>query len=368
MPSYLGVFIDSLAMNVEHLYLFMHEGNILQNECDYAIQQKNVSWINLGLKTAAWHRAFFPYKSLKKFSLFTSQIDIFLVRAPSPLAPYFYKMFNCELTNYLIVGDYRESVNQGTGNGIRNRVIDLFLLWNDMKLYEAVRSSKVIVNSAALFKKYDGRCKKLFQIKTTTLTKQNITIRSDSFNYGDDCINLLYTGRINWQKGLKELFESISQLVKYGYNLKLHIVGWEDDINKPIEKSLQLFAIQNGFAPQVFFYGRKKAGDELLAYYRNAQIYILPTYHEGFPRTIWESMASGTPVISTSVGSIPFYLTSEENCLLVSPRDSGELTQAIVRIINDSTLRKKIIANSYDLVKECTLEIQSARLVGLLQE
>ncbi len=368
VPSYIGVFIDSLANQVEHLFLLLHENAAHLSKADYIIQANNITWINLGAKKSSWYRSLFPYKSLKTLLETPIPIDVLLVRGPSPLAPYFAKVFKPEKINYLIVGDYSESVRQGTGKGLRNRIIDKFLLWNDKKLTQVVRSSNVIVNSTSLFNKYDGKCKKLYEIKTTTLSKKDIVWREDSFINDYEEVNILFTGRINWQKGLKELFISVSQLIKKGLQINLHIVGWEDNDNKPVEKALLAYALENGFENQVYFHGRKKVGDELNAYYRNAQIYVLPTFHEGFPRTIWEAMASGTPVISTPVGSIPYYLTSEVNCLLVAPRDTEQLRLAIERIIHDDVLRRDIIANSFELVKDSTFEIQTAKLVSILQE
>lgn len=368
VPSYIGVFIDSLADQVEHLYLLLHESASHTSMADYIIQADNITWINLGVKKPAWHRALFPYKSLNTLIQNPVQIDAVLVRGPSPLAPYFVKVFKPEIINYLIVGDYTESVQQGTGKGIRNRIIDQFLTWNDKRLNQVIRISKVIVNSTSLFKKYESKCPMLYQIKTTTLSQKDIVWREDSFVDDNTVVNVLFTGRINWQKGLKELFISINQLIKKGININLHIVGWEDNEEKPVEKELLAYALENGFENQVFFHGRKKVGDELNAYYRNAQIYVLPTYHEGFPRTIWEAMASGTPVISTPVGSIPFYLSTEVNCLLVPPKDADKLSLAIEKMIHDTALRRKIIANSFELVKDSTLEIQTAKLVDILKK
>lgn len=368
IPSYLGVFLDSLASNVDHLYLFMHEEKASNKELNYILKQTNVTWVNLGSKKPAWHRALFSYKTLKILIKYPIDIDILLVRGPSPLAPYFVNAYRVERINYLIVGDYAEAVKQGTGRGIRNRIVDLFLIWNDRNLNRVLRNSKVIVNSTSLYNKYKGKCQKLYQIKTTTLSSKDIYFREDSFTKFNDTVNVLFTGRITWQKGLKELFISTSRLIKKGININLHIVGWEDNVGNSIEEELQVYASKNGFDSHVFFHGRKQVGEELNNFYRKAQIYVLPTYHEGFPRTIWEAMASGTPVITTPVGSIPYYLKAEENCLLVPSRNTEQLCMAIEKIIKNENLRKRIISNSYELVKDCTLEIQSARLVEILQE
>ena len=64
IPSYLGVFIDALANEVEHLTLVMHEAKSGEAiNCDYKIRSCNITWINLGYKTPSWHRAYYRIKS-----------------------------------------------------------------------------------------------------------------------------------------------------------------------------------------------------------------------------------------------------------------------------------------------------------------
>ena len=65
---------------------------------------------------------------------------------------------------------------------------------------------------------------------------------------------------------------------------------------------------------------KKKMGHELLSFYRKADIFIMPSLHESFPRTIWEAMASGCVVLTTNVGSIPLLLSHKKNCIMVEKK------------------------------------------------
>src|SRR5659263_90483 len=89
-PSFLGVFIDSLAINVDELYLIMHQANSRESEeADYALKSNNIYWINLGFKTPAWHRDIFHRMFLKEPLKKINNCNALIVRSPSSLAPYF---------------------------------------------------------------------------------------------------------------------------------------------------------------------------------------------------------------------------------------------------------------------------------------
>jgi glycosyltransferase involved in cell wall biosynthesis len=76
--------------------------------------------------------------------------------------------------------------------------------------------------------------------------------------------------------------------------------------------------------------------DKLLA---EADAFILPSYNEGLPMSMLESMAWGLPVIVTPVGGIPEVITHQQNGLLVEPGNQQQLIQAMQNLIRDEELR-----------------------------
>ena len=93
------------------------------------------------------------------------------------------------------------------------------------------------------------------------------------------------------------------------------------------------------------------------------QIFVIPSYNESFPKTIWEAFANSIPVIASKVGSISDFTSHGKNVYLIEPRDIYNLKEAIVSLINDSDMRKKLIYNGRKLVKNITLEKQSEILI-----
>lgn len=371
LPSYLGVFLQSLGDVLDELVLFMNEAEDYNPiQADFVLKGTTIRWVNLGPKKAAWQRSLFSSSLLSTIRAQTNELDALLVRGPSPLAPYLVQVQDVLPVFYLVVGDYGESVDQGTGRGFRSRIVDLYLKWNQMVFDKSLGDANgVLVNSQALFEKYKNLGAKLSQVRTTTLKKADIQSRIDSIEENlDSPIRLLFTGRINWQKGLRELVQAVVALKDTPCYPELHIVGWEDDSKKPVEKELLQMAIEGGIADRVFFHGKKSVGAELFAFYQMAHIYVLPTYHEGFPRTIWEAMANGTPVITTSVGSIPYFLTDQVDSLLLKPKDVKGLVRAIEKLSSDKEFRRRIIRQGLALAESNTLEEQTGKLVAIIRD
>lgn len=366
LPGYLGVFVDSLASEVEELYLLMHQANSRESkEADYVLKSKNIHWINLGLKTPVWHRDIFHRRFLKKSLKKIENCDAMIVRGPSPLAPYFKKYLNNQKLVFMVVGDYMESVQQRKLKSIREWFELQYLKYNDYLFRKAMRNTDIMVNSPKLFSKYKDLAKSIHQIKTTTLSMDDFFTRIDTCQ--NDLVELLFTGRIDPLKGLFELVEAVNVLRQEEVNVRLNIVGWEYKEGKPVEERLRGKIEYMGIADYVIFHGRKPVGPELNKMYRMADIYVLPSHEEGFPRTIWEAMANGLPVITTDVGGIPAYLTHEENVYMIKPKDAALIAGAIKILITNQDLRQRLIKNGQDLARQNTLEIQTKKLVNIVK-
>jgi len=366
LPGYFGVFIESLANEIETLYLVMHEANNTEAvEADYKIKSKNIVLINLGFKTKAWHRSIFHSKILKSELKKIDLCDVFLVRSPSPLAPYFSKYVKQSKLVYMIVGDYGESVVQFKPSNFREYLMIKYIRQNDFKFKKTIKKFDILVNSPALYENLKSNCKSISLIKTTTLTNNDFFYRDDTCQ--NQLINILYTGRFDRTKGVFELIEGASNLLKIGYNICLNFVGWDLDKGKANEIKMIELVRNLEIDNHVKFHGMKKIGADLNEMYKMSDLYVLPSYEEGFPRTIWEALANSLPVIATNVGGIPKYLTNSENVLLIEPKSVIEIENAIIKLINDSELRKNLIKNGINISKKNTLEVQSNNLIKILE-
>jgi glycosyltransferase involved in cell wall biosynthesis len=107
---------------------------------------------------------------------------------------------------------------------------------------------------------------------------------------------------------------------------------------------------------------------ELLELYRNADIFVFPTYADCLGVAIIEAMASGLPVIATTVGGQPEAVRDGRTGLIVPPGDSEALGRAIMRLITDTELRRSMSRQARTAaVEHYDLRTNSGRIVEVIQ-
>jgi glycosyltransferase involved in cell wall biosynthesis len=143
---------------------------------------------------------------------------------------------------------------------------------------------------------------------------------------------LLMMAHLIPRKGVGEFLQALAQLRRRGVNFKAVLAGGGEIQRYQREaSSLQISDLCS-------FTGWLSPGDaqKLLA---SADVLLLPSFEEGLPMVILEALSLGKPVITTPVGSIPEVLEDKRTCLFVEPGNVDQLTDAIVRIIDDQALR-----------------------------
>ena len=108
--------------------------------------------------------------------------------------------------------------------------------------------------------------------------------------------------------------------------------GWMDDEIPRVlqETGLTGEVILPGFVPH----------DELPYWYRAADCFVYPSQYEGFGMPALEALASGTPVITSDISSLPEAVG--EAALLIDPKSSEEIADALVRVLSDASLRQQM--------------------------
>lgn len=147
---------------------------------------------------------------------------------------------------------------------------------------------------------------------------------------------ILFAGHVLKTKGIFELLEACSTID----NIKLKIVGHITDAMHNEITSIY------GSDHKWFEILDEKPYEDVIREMMTCDIFVLPTYTEGFPNVILEAMATGCAIISTPVGAIPEMLEPEKDgtpaALLVPPQNAGELNHAISRLIEDENLKESM--------------------------
>ena len=108
--------------------------------------------------------------------------------------------------------------------------------------------------------------------------------------------------------------------------------------------------------------------DDVLSFFRIGDVFALPSFVEGLPISLLESMALGLAAISTNAYGIPEAIRNEETGLLIEPGDAGALAAAILRLKNDPYLRRRLavagrnhVLHSFDERKAALIAVNEYR-------
>lgn len=169
--------------------------------------------------------------------------------------------------------------------------------------------------------------------------------------------NVLFMGRLGFRKGTFDLIEAIKRLDSLiPGDVLFYLCG--DMGENEVKKKIKELHIEHRIAHIGWIDGEQKR-----QFIGKSMINCLPSYNEGLPMTILETMAAGIPNISTNIASIPEVLKDAENGFLITPGDVDSLTDRLLRLIQDEKLRMKFSQASYDLIcRDFTLDASIGKL------
>lgn len=168
-----------------------------------------------------------------------------------------------------------------------------------------------------------------------TILKKNIIRNSKS-------IKVLFMGRLGKRKGAYDIIEA----AKYLKNKNIEILLYGDGEIKQIKALI----LQNNLEDTVKI-GGWILGQDVENAYRNADIFILPSYNEGLPMSVLEALSFGLPIISTPVGGTPDAVQEGVNGYLVQPGDYKSLCERIELLASNKELRKQMGKESYKIAE-----------------
>lgn len=146
---------------------------------------------------------------------------------------------------------------------------------------------------------------------------------------------ILFVGRVNQeQKGVGDLLRALEELAERGCDFRATLVG-----SGPLADPRKL---PPALVDRVVFPGFVSGKENLAAHYRKADLFVLPTWFEGFPRVLYEAMTYGLPIATTFVDGIPALMTEGANCARLVPGDVAGLRDTIQRLLDSPEERRRL--------------------------
>ncbi len=169
------------------------------------------------------------------------------------------------------------------------------------------------------------------------------------FNIDSDKKIILFLGRLYWIKGFDTLIPAFEKVIKEKSSAVLVLAG-PDEGNYKKEIELMIGNRKLIIGKNVIFTGMLTGNDKIAAY-QESDVFVLPSYTEALSMAIIEAMSFGIPIITTkNVGSADSILKA--NAGIVIEKNEQQLTEAILKILNEPNLAKKMGENGKRLVVE----------------
>ena len=178
--------------------------------------------------------------------------------------------------------------------------------------------------------------------------------------------HLLFLSNLLISKGVIVLLDALKILKEKEYTFVCQFIGGETaEIN-----AVQFFEEVNKreLSDLVTYVGRK-VREEKEAFFRQADIFVFPTYYETFGLVNLEAMEYKLPVISTNEGGIPDIVKDGENGLICEKQNPYSLADCIAKLLDDEELRVKMGNAGYDkFCREFTLQQFEHRMLDILSQ
>jgi glycosyltransferase involved in cell wall biosynthesis len=171
---------------------------------------------------------------------------------------------------------------------------------------------------------------------------------------------VLYTGGIDFRKNMGGLVESFSEL-KPGLLRERQLVLVCRAL-EPEKESLARLARKLGISEKVVFTGFVSDG-ELNMLYNLCELFVFPSFYEGFGLPILEAMKCGAPVLASGVSSMP-EVVGRTDCLF-DPYSKGEMAQSISRVLSNEGMKRELSEYGLQRSKEFTWERVARRTLDV---
>jgi glycosyltransferase involved in cell wall biosynthesis len=154
-----------------------------------------------------------------------------------------------------------------------------------------------------------------------------------------------YLGRIEPNKGMTELLAAMKRLKAEGIRFKARFAGKEQTEGEYLPKFKEALGDD-------FEYCGLVSGESKREFLNSLDVFVMPTYFEGLPMSLLETMGYGVVPVVTQVGSIPTVVKDGENGLFVKVKDVQSIVEAVRRLDQDRNLLARLSEKAENTIKE----------------
>lgn len=161
-----------------------------------------------------------------------------------------------------------------------------------------------------------------------------------TYGLGDRPV-VFFAGTVMPRKGVLELVRAAAQVVEAGHDDVRFLVAGETELDPDYVGRVEAAVSEGGVEENVVFAGYM-TDDDLLPAYTTADVFVLPSFEEGFGMVVSEAMAAGTPPVASRISGVKQQVVDGEAGLLVDPGDVDGFAAAITDLLDDSERRRSM--------------------------
>lgn len=160
-----------------------------------------------------------------------------------------------------------------------------------------------------------------------------------------EILDILYLGRIEPNKGIDYIFEACKTLKEKGVKFHLNFAGKEETEGEYIPRFTETLGDN-------FTYHGIVSGDKKNNILKKCDIFLLPSFYEGLPISLLETMSFGQVPVVTAVGSIPTIVKEHKNGIFIDIKDTESIVKAIYKLTTDKALYSTLSIKAKETILE----------------
>ncbi|MEZ9898980.1 glycosyltransferase [Vibrio breoganii] len=181
----------------------------------------------------------------------------------------------------------------------------------------------------------------------------------------NDEYQLLYVGRLLKDKGVVDAICVFRTLKDKGYSVKLNLVGdiYKNNPSSLSDKDVQ--SLKSEFGTSINFVGYT---EDVLTWYNNSHVLLLPSIREGFPVCVMEASSVGVPTVGYDVDGVNSAVVPHKNGLLAEQKNIEHLTKLTEKLLSTDVLNKYRLSCSQHANNHFDIEPKSEQILDIVND
>lgn len=165
-------------------------------------------------------------------------------------------------------------------------------------------------------------------------------------NLPSEAMLIVWVGRFVNEKGVEYFIRAAKLIAEKSKDVRFLLIGYG-----PLKFRMMQLAANIGISSSIITFSKPMKRKDVAKILSTSSIFVFPSIKEGMPLALLEAMASGNAIVASDIPGVNEVIKNNYNGLLVLPRDPEAIASAVLTLINDTKLKKKLSFNARKTVE-----------------